>query len=106
LPDHNEWTVPYTWTEQVQKFQQINEFNPQTHQMNQYKKPYMATVHKKGTKVVTAKLVNYDYKAGNVVLKIHDKEKDEDLVRSFKYTALGPEDKKYLDSVRERLKQQ
>jgi hypothetical protein len=106
LPEHNSWTVPYTWTTQVQKYQSVNEFNPQTHQMMQYKKPYMATEHHHSTKTVSGKLVKYDYKAGNVVLKLRDDEKHDEVVRSFKYAALGPDDKKYLDSVKEQLKRQ
>jgi hypothetical protein len=103
LGEHAEWTVPYFWTEQVQRFETVNEFNPQSGQMKQYKRPFMATVHKHGTKTVKAKLVNYDYKAGNVVLKIFDEDKKIEVVRTFKYVALGKDDKKFLDSVRKQL---
>jgi hypothetical protein len=74
--------------------------------MMHYNRPYTATEHHHSTKTVKATLVKFDYKVGNVVLKIRDEEENQDLVRSFKYAALGPEDKKYLDSVKKRLKRQ
>jgi hypothetical protein len=103
LPEHTTWTVPYTWTQQEQRFQSVNEFNPQTHQMTQYKKPYMATVHHSSTKSVHAELVKYDYKTGDVALKIFGEKKGDETVRNFRYAALGKDDKKYLDSVKIRL---
>ncbi len=103
LPEHTRWTVPYTWTTQEQRFQSVNEFNPATGKMSQYKKPYMATVHHSSTKTVQAHLVKYDYRTGNVALKIHDEEKNEDVVRTFRYMALGKDDKKHLDLVKKQL---
>ena len=103
LPEHKEWTVPYTWTTQEQRFQTVNEFNSQTHQMMQYKKPYTATVHHSSTKTVRADLVKYDYRAGNVALKIYGEKKGDEVLRTFRYVALGKDDKKHLDLVKKQL---
>jgi hypothetical protein len=103
LPEHTQWTVPFNSTSQEQRFQIVNEFNSQTGKMMQYKKPYMATVHHNGTKSVRAELVKFDYKTGDVVLKIFGDKKGEEFVRSFRYAALGKDDKKFLDSVKARL---
>jgi hypothetical protein len=102
LPEHNTWTIPYTWSEQVQKNRTVNEFSPQTGHV-QRKIPYTDTVHHSGTKNVQAKLVSYDYKLGTVVLKIAGEKKNEEIARSFRYAALGKDDKKYLDDVRKQL---
>jgi hypothetical protein len=103
LSEHTQWTVPYTWTTQEQRTQVINQFNPQTGKMTQFNKPFTATVHHSGTKAVHAELMKFDYKSGNVVLKIFGDKKGEEFVRSFRYVALGKEDKKYLDQVKARL---
>jgi S1-C subfamily serine protease len=62
--------------------------------------PYTATVHHHGIKTVQASLVSYDSKTGNVVLKIKEDRTRNEVERSFRYAALGDDDKKYLDSVR------
>lgn len=104
FPEHTSWTVPYAWSEQVQRWKSVIEYAPGGgHSERQI--PYMATVHHHGTKTIHAKLVNYDYKTGTVVLKsIPDKDKGEtEEVKNFRYSALGEDDKKYLAAVKDRL---
>jgi hypothetical protein len=109
--EHKTWTVPYTWVEQVQRTKTVIEFSPGTgHQERQI--PYMETVHRHATKTVQAVLVRYDYKAGDVVLKITiEKEggrngEKEEGIRRFRYSVLGKDDKKFLDSVKKQLMEQ
>jgi hypothetical protein len=68
----------------------------------------MATVRHNGSKTVHAKLVKYDYKAGTVVLKsIPSQENGEkEEVKSFRYAALGSDDKEYLAAVKQQLMKQ
>ena len=68
LPEHTSWTIPYTWSEQVQRWKSVSEYAPGSG-YSESRVPYMATVRHFGTKVIHARLVNYDYKTGTVVLK-------------------------------------
>ncbi len=104
LPEHTSWTVPFAWTEQVQRTRTVTVVTPNGGHFDR-QEPYTATVRHRGSKTVNAKLVNYDCKTGTVVLKsIPDKEKGEkEEVRSFRYAALGEDDKKYLTAVKEQL---
>jgi hypothetical protein len=101
--EHNSWTVPYTWSEQVKKYKTVDNYSPQTGHVDQ-RVPYMATVKHYEKKKIDARLVSFDYKTGNVVLKIigetKNGKKEADVVRSFRYAALSDDDKKFLDSVR------
>ena len=101
LSEHTTWTVPYGWTEEVQKWKSVIKYSPGTGH-SERKVPYMETVHRHSTKTIHATLVNYDPKTGTVVLKsIPDREKGEkEEVRSFRYSALGADDKKYLSTVK------
>ena len=99
LSEHTSWTVPYTWSEQVVRYKPAIEYSPQSGH-SQGMVPYTATVHHHGTKTVQASLVSYDSKTGNVVLKIKEDRTRNEVERSFRYAALGDDDKKYLDSVR------
>lgn len=103
LGEHNSWTVPYIWTEQVQRYKTVIQYSPGSGH-NEAQVPYMATVRHRGTKTVKAKVVSYNFNTGDVVLKISGEK--EEVVRTFRYAALGEDDKKYLDSVKKQQKGQ
>jgi hypothetical protein len=107
LPEHARWTLPYSWKEQVQRTRTVIDITPGGGR-NERQEPYTETVRHRGTKTVRAKLVKYDFTTGNVVLKsIPDESKGEkEEVRSFRYAALGEEDKRYLDAVKKQLMKQ
>ena len=107
LPEHTSWTVPYTWSEQVRKWKSVSVFSPGSG-YTERQVPYTATVHHYATKTIHAKLVSYDHKTGTVVLKsIPDRENGQtEEVGSFRYAALGSDDKKYLTAVKEQLMKQ
>lgn len=107
LPEHTSWTVPYAWSENVRKIKTVLQYKPGGG-YSEVQVPYMATVKHTSTKTIHAKLVNYDYKAGTVVLKsIPSKENgNNEEVRSFRYAALGDDDKRYLTAVKQQLMNQ